>query len=341
MRIKWCILLVLLSSFSGLCQTGGESIFQILNLAPSSRALALGNRVISVRDSDVTLAQINPAIAQSYATHQVSFNHSFYYTGSSYSTISSTYHLSRQQLTLIGGLQSLRHGDIQGADEFGNKTNSFSASENLILIGASKKLFDQVNIGVNFKYILSSLESYHAHGFAIDIGGLYTFSDQFQHVGITVKNLGSQFKSYQTERENLPFDILLGYSKRLAHVPIRFSVTGHHLTTWNLRTIVPEEQTLGFGEPPREASALSKTVDNLFRHLIFSSEIYLGKYAPIRLRLSYDHQRHQELKDQTYRGLSGFGGGIGIKFSKFVVDYGFANYHLAGSINALGISYRW
>ena len=145
--------------------------------------------------------------AQSYATHQVSFNHSFYYTGSSYSTISSTYHLPRQHLTLIGGLQSLRHSDIQGADEFGNKTNSFSASENLILIGASKKLFDQVNIGVNFKYILSSLESYHAHGFAIDIGGLYTFSDQFQHVGITIKNLGSQFKSYQTERENLPFDI--------------------------------------------------------------------------------------------------------------------------------------
>ena len=33
--------------------------------------------------------------------------------------------------------------------------------------------------------------------------------------------------------------------------------------------------------------------------------------------------------------------GIGIKFSKFVVDYGFANYHLAGSINGLGISYRW
>jgi len=341
MRINWSLLLLMTTITSGVCQTGGESVFQILNLAPSARALALGNRLVSLRDSDVTLAQINPALAQQFATNQVSFNHSFYYTGSSFSTMSSTYHLSKQNITLIGGLQSLRHSDIQGADEFGNKTNTFTASENLILIGASKKLFDQVHLGVSFKYIMSSIESYNANGLAMDIGGLFTFNNQNQHIGLTVKNIGSQFKSYQTDKENLPFDILLGYSQRLAHVPIRFSVTAHHLTSWNLRTILPEEQSFGFGETPREKSALSKAIDNLFRHLVFSNEIYLGKYAPIRLRISYDHQRHQELKDQTYRGLSGFGGGIGIKFSKFVVDYGFANYHLAGSINALGISYRW
>ncbi len=341
MKINWSILILMVTVSSGICQTGGESIFQILNLAPSSRTLALGNRLVSLRDSDVTLAQINPALAQQYVTHQVAFNHSFYYTGSSFSTFSTTYHLAKQNITLIGGLQSLRHSEIQGADDFGNKTNTFTSSENLILFGASKKLFDQLNIGVNFKYILSTIESYNANGLAMDIGGLFNFNNQLQNIGITIKNLGSQFKSYQIDKENLPFDILVGYSQRLAHVPIRFSISAHHLTTWNLRTILPEEQSLGFGEIPKEASVLSRTIDNLFRHLVFSNEIYLGKYAPIRLRISYDHQRHQELKDQTYRGLSGFGGGIGIKFSKFVVDYGFANYHLAGSINALGISYRW
>lgn len=334
-------LVLLLSSIILHAQSGGESVFQILNLPPSSRALSLGNRIVSARDSDVAFAQINPAVAENYSTHQVSFNHSFYYSGSSFTTVNSMYHLSRQNITLLGGLYHLSYGDLQGTDEFGNTTNLFKASENIVALGAAKKLFESLSLGVNFKYILSTIESYSSTGLGMDIGTIYRFKNHRQQIGLVAKNIGVQFSPYSNLREPLPFDMVVGFSQRLAHVPIQFHLSAHHLLTWKLRTIEPETISPIFGEPIAGPSAFSKTMDNLFRHLVFGTEIFLGRHAPLRLRLSYDHQRHQELKDQTYRSLAGFGGGVGIKFGKFVVDYGFANYHLAGSINALGISYRW
>ncbi len=340
MRVVYVVLTFLVFSQVVKGQTGGRSVFQILDLAPSARTLALGGKMISVQDSDVVLAQLNPSIAKSYSTHQIAFNQSFYYTGSSYSTLSGTYHLSKQNITLIGGLQSLRHGDIQGADEYGNKTNSFSSSENLISLGASKKLFDPLFIGINLKLVFSNIESYQSSGLGIDLGAFYKLKEN-KSLGLTVNNIGTQWSPYQNLKENLPFDIRVGYTQRLEHVPFQFSLTVHHLQKWNLRSIDEESTINVLGEPLPGPSAFSKDLDNIFRHFILNTEIFLGKNAPLRLRLSYNHQRHQELKDQSYRGFSGFGGGVGIQMSKLVIDYGLANYHLAGSVHAIGIAYRW
>jgi len=322
-------------------QSGGKSVFQVLTLAPSARTAALGGNYISVRDSDIVLAQFNPAIASLSSTRSIHFNQSFYYGGSGYSNIGVAHHLLKENITLIGGFQYLQHGDLTAADEYGNKTGTFHASEMVMLIGASKKLFDPLSIGINLKYIFSQLESYNSSGLGIDLGALYTFKDGRQSMGLTIRNMGTQWDLYQDTRESLPLDILLGYSQRLEHVPVIFTISAHDLNRWQLRYESVSNEVSIFGEPAAAPSAFSQGVDNLFRHLIFSTEILLGKYAPLRLRLSYHHQRHQELKDLSYRGLSGFAGGFGIHLSRLDIDYGLANYHLAGSIHSIGIAYRW
>jgi uncharacterized protein involved in tellurium resistance len=322
-------------------QNGGKTIFQILDLAPSARSLALGGKYISVRDSDVTLAQFNPAIASASGTHQLNLNQSFYFTGSSYSNLGIAHYLDKQQITLSGGILFLQHGDIQAADEYGNKTGTFKANEFAILAGASKKLFDPLTIGINLKFISSQIEAYKSTGIGIDLGALYNLKGDHQTLGLAVRNIGTQWSPYQNEKEALPLDVMLGYTQRLEHVPFILSINAHHLQQWNLRYDNPDAQTTILGEPVAGPSALSKSVDNAVRHLIFGAEILLGRYAPVRLRLSYNHQRHQELKDQSYGGLSGFAGGFGIRMNRLSFDYALANYNIAGSVHALGLSYRW
>lgn len=322
-------------------QNGGETIFQVLNLAPSARSLALGGKYISVLDSDIVLAQFNPALASPASVKQVGISQSFFYSGSSNSGFGIGYFLDKQQITISGGLQYLQHGDIEATDEFGNKTGTFRAGELALIAGASKKLFDQLTIGINLKYIASHIEAYNSSGLGIDLGALYTLRNGFKSIGFTVRNIGTQWSPYQDEKESLPLDVLIGFTQRLEHVPFILSVTSHSLNQWNLRYDNPQQEVSILGEPVTGPSGLSKSIDNLARHLIFSAEILLGKYAPLRLRLSYNHQRHQELKDQSYGGLSGFAGGFGIRISRLSFDYGMASYHLAGSIHSIGIGYRW
>ncbi len=339
-RSRFCLLFLTFAIVVN-AQQGGKSVFQSLTLAPSARTLALGGKVVSVQDSDIVLSLINPAVAYASSTRQVAINQSFYYSGSKYTTLVGAHHLNGQQMTITGALQYLNHGDIISADEFGNKIGTFAASEYTVVIGASKKLFDPLSIGIHLKYIGSKIESYSSQGIGIDLGALYVLKSGRQSLGLSIRNIGSQWNYYQDAKEPMPFDILLGFSHRLKYVPFRLTMTGHHLQTWSLRSEEEEQSNPIFGDQTPSTSAFSKVVDNLARHLIWSGEIYLGKYAPIRIRLSYDHQRHQELKDLNYGGLGGFSTGIGIKVSRMMVDYSVAQYHLAGAVHALGIGYKW
>ena len=55
------------------------------------------------------------------------------------------------------------------------------------------------------------------------------------------------------------------------------------------------------------------------------------------LRIGYNHQRRRELSVVNLRSLSGFSGGVGINLKAFILDYGFAVYHQAGSSKHLGL----
>lgn len=337
------LLLLNLLPFFSWSQSGGRAIYEFLQLSPSARVTALGGRYISVRDSanaDVVLAQMNPAILSIHSTKTISINQSFYLGGSRFSTLSGAVHLPKENITVHAGLQYLSYGKFQGADEFGNKTAEFSASDMAFIAGASKKLFDRLSIGLNLKFIFSQLETYNSSGLGLDLGALYILKPERQYLGLSLRHMGIQWEPYYETREPLPFNIEFGYTQRLEYVPIQFSITAHDLQRWSLRYDNPDAEVSIFGEPVNAPSAVGRFIDNAARHLVFGAEVLIGKYAPLRLRLGYHHQRHQELKDQNYRGLSGFSGGVGIKISRLSFDYGLANYHLAGSMNSIGLTLR-
>ncbi len=314
--------------------TGGRHVFQFLTLSPSARVTALGGYQIAVQDDDLALAQANPAALNARMDGRLTFNHNFYLADIGQGYFAVAKHLKTSDLTLHAGIRYIKYGDIPQADETGLVTGKIQAGETAYTLGAGKKLSERFTLGLNLTYATSTLDSYHATAIAADAGLLYVDSAAQFTAALVFKNKGSQLVNYNDVREPLPYDLQFAVSKRLAHLPLRLTMTAHHLQVWDIRYDDPalnDNQFLIFGENQSQ-NAGNPFFDILFRHLVFSGELALGRAENFRLRLGYNHLRHQELSVSSYRSLAGFSAGIGLKISKFRVDFGWGGYHLAGGV---------
>jgi hypothetical protein len=196
--------------------------------------------------------------------------------------------------------------------------------------------------GILLQYVQSSLETYTSNGLLVDAGINYRSEDGFNHFAFVIRGMGVQLSRYYEDDEagRMPVDLQIGYSKRLQHVPFRLSILAHDLNRWDLRYDSPLDEDVGFGfggEAPKSPSQFGNDVDNVFRHLTFGGEFLIGKEENFMLRVGYNHQRRKELSVVSLRSLAGFSAGVGINVKSFILDYGFAVYHQAGSSKHLGL----
>ena len=321
-------------------QRGGETVYTFLRLSPSSRITAMGGTQISVRDADPAFAVLNPASLNVAMDKSLTFQYHFLFDGISEGYVGFARHFEKQGITGHAGIQFIQYGEFREADAYGNLQGTFKANEIALTVGAAKQLGERISAGTNLRFVQSRLESYNSSGLMLDIGGTYSVAEQGITLGLAVRNVGVQLTSYDDITEDMPIDIQLGLSKRLAHLPFRLSITAHSLNTWDLLYDSPltGPETTVIGEAPKEKSQFSQDLDNAVRHLIFGGEFLLGKQENFHLRLGYNHQRRKELSVSSLRSFAGFSFGLGIRIKQFAIDYGLATYHIAGSTNHIGIS---
>jgi hypothetical protein len=313
--------------------TGGQHIFKLLDLSPSARMTALGGTQITVKDDDVALAAANPAALNASMDGHLTLNHNFFLSDIQHGYVAYAHHLPRIGFTIQGGVQYMNYGDIKQADEFGNITGMVKASETSFTLGGARPLSDRLSLGLNVRFGVSTLDLYQASMLAADAGVLYSDTTHLFSVGMVMRNAGVQLATYNEIREDLPFDIQVGVSKRLRYLPFRMSIIAHHLHQWDIRYDDPNatsDDVSLFGEETSKKG--SPGLDNLFRHLIFNGEFLLGRNEGFRIRLGYNHLRKKELSVNNYRSLAGFSGGVGLKIKRFRVDMGYGSYHLGGGV---------
>ena len=320
---------------------GGDNVYEFLNNSPSARVTALGGFLITVKDDDVALAHENPALLNPAMHNQLSVSHVFHLADIQHGYATYGRHIARWGITTHAGMQYMSYGEFDAADEAGNITGTFKASEYAFSVGAARQLYEKLSVGVNAKFITSQFESYNSVGLAADYGVYYQDTSGLFSAAIVVKNAGSQLTKYDDTTEDLPYDIQIAVSQRLRHLPFRVTVTYHNLNRWNILYDDPnsEEDVFLLGDTePQGRSRFSEVTDNFFRHLTFSGEFLLGKNENFRIRAGYNHLRHKELTVENFRSLAGFSGGIGMKINRFRVEYGHAFYHLAGGINHFSVA---
>ncbi|MDT8400072.1 MAG: type IX secretion system protein PorQ [Bacteroidales bacterium] len=319
------MIIFLLSSglISAYAQTGGDNVYEFLNISPGAYISSVGGFNISTFSGDPSLAMFNPALAGPAGHGNLSLNYLNYFAGINYGSIMYCHH-SDSSGTFSAGINYLNYGRFEKADEEGNINGYFNAAEYAFNIIYTREIDSVFKLGINLKPIVSQLETYISLGIAVDFGASYRSPDGMVSAGLVIRNTGFQLTSYSGVREKLPFEITAGISTELRHAPLRFSLTARHLEKYDLvhSYYTPEDE-----DPP-----LSKTkeiAENIMRHLIFGAE--LRPTENLFFAAGFNYQRRKELMYETRSALVGFSLGVGIRTSSLDIMVSRAKYHIAGS----------
>jgi hypothetical protein len=305
-------------------QIGGDGTYRFLDLTNSAKVAALGGTQISFHDNDLELTYYNPSLLSDTMRNQLSINYVNYIAGIGVGYVAFAPYFQGRN-SFAAGIHYVNYGTFDGASENGQLTGTFGAAEYAINLFYSRTLTPHLRAGINLKPIFSSFESYHSFGLAADLGITWIAKDERSVISFVIKNMGTQVTTYYKngDREKLPWDVQLGFLKRLAHAPIRFFATANHLNTWNLSYLNRQKEEPSTDEQPGNFTSL------LLRHFIFGAEIMPEQH--VTLRIGYNFQRQKELSVADHAGLVGFSAGVGVKISKFSLNYGIASFHLAAT----------
>lgn len=315
------------------CQVGGESVFQFLNLTSSSRQVALGGEVLTLID-DVNQPIWNPAVINPELDKQLSVNYTSYLADINIGSASYAQVVSRRFGAIHGSIKYLNYGTLIEADENGNETGTFKASDIAISAGYAFNLpWTNVYMGFNIKLINSTISNFTSNGIAGDVGILYYSPYKPYSFTIVARNMGAQIQSFDGTNERLPFKVAIGASYQLEHVPLKWHVTVDNLQQWDLSVPNPSNQTTDLeGNVTQEKISFFK---NAVRHFVIGAELF--PKSAINLRAGYNFRRASELKLQNARSFSGISLGFGIKMNKFKFNYAFSRYHAATNTSTFSL----
>lgn len=316
-------------------QTGGDNSFDFLTLTNSARTAALGGTWLPIKDGDINNAVMNPSLISSELHNSVALNYINYYAGINYgyAAYSRTFEKAG---SFLGSIQFINYGKFDETSYTGEQLgNTFSANELAINVGWGRELTPRWSIGANAKLVYSSLYTdYNAMGIGVDVAASYFIPNDNLTLSLVGRNFGYMFEPYTEGNSTwLPFDLSLGVSQQLKHVPFRYVIMYNNIQKWDLTYDDPRDWEYDpiSGERSNEKSDIAAFADKFFRHIVIGGEITIAKVVAIRG--GYNYQRRQELKTSTKRALVGFSWGIGINLKRFSIDFGRSTYHLAGSPN--------
>ena len=187
-------------------------------------------------DSDPSLAIFLPSNLSILNKNQLVLNYNNHFADSDFGMINYNFQINNKGI-FSTTLFYNNYGKFEYFDASGNSLgNSFSANDWILQIGHSKKLHDNLQIGLNLKFIASIYEQYSSHAVGSDLSLTY-FDNQKQFGGyLLLSNIGTTIKNYNNlsnYNNKLPFNSVIGINSKLKHAPLRFHISYNHLHKWS------------------------------------------------------------------------------------------------------------
>jgi len=314
---------------------GGQTVFNFLKLPNTPQLTALGSVNVSETSNDAGLAFNNPALLKQSMHSQLNTVFNDFYAGVTTYHLSLAYHHPRLKTNFLWGLYYFNYGSVQETDASGNLLGTLKPTDWVMQVSASRSYLSKWQYGGSLKFISSNYGQYRSNGIAVDAGVLFHDSASLFSASLLAKNMGFQLKQYTgTDPADLPFDLQVGITKRLANAPLGFSVTAHHLhhfdITYNDTTFNNEN---GFDN----AGSSGFTFDKLFRHFVFATSVYIGDR--VEVQAGYNHLRRKELNiGDAGNGLNGYSVGVTVKLDKITIRYARSQYQNNTGYNQFGLN---
>ncbi len=294
----------------------GKDTYQFLNLPSGARQAGYGDYNISIYDHDLNFALANPALLSEKTHNFLGVNYTNRFTD--VNIASAVYGRNFGDKNFMAfGINYVDYGKFLETSLSDQILGEFTAKDFVFHIAYARYLSPRWTVGIAMKPIYSVYERYHSFGLAFDVGASYHNEELKFSAGLTLKNAGFQFKGYHSidghqHRETLPLDLQLGISQGFKKAPLRFSMTIHNLQRWDLSYQQNDNIIENTGVTP---SKTSQFFDMLFRHTIFSVEVFPTKN--MYLVVAYNHRRRAEMAVEGKRSAAGFSFGGGLKLYKF------------------------
>lgn len=321
------ILIVLFFSFiiQAVAAQSGDQVFTFLRYPASTRVNAMGGNNVSLVERDPSLIFHNPALLGAEMDGMVNLNYMNYIADVNVGSALFTKALKERMAWGIG-VTYFSNGKIKGMNAEQVATGDFSAKD--INVGGyfSYDLSEKWRGGASLKFLYSNIDVYTSFGLAVDAGLSYYDSERDFSFGFAFKNIGAQLKPYEDDRQKMPWDIQMGITKRLAHAPIRLSVTAMYLNKWKFDYV---------DNTDKEYKG-DKFFQAFIKHLVIGVD-----YVPsdnFWLGIGYNPKTTLDMKLQGGNALSGFSGGAGVKIKMFDVGVSVAKYHPSALSFMIGVS---
>jgi hypothetical protein len=303
-------------------------------LVTSPRQAALGGKTIAIYDNDVNQAHFNPATINQEMNNHLALNYGSYFGEVTYGTASFA-HTFKKKHTFHTGINYVNYGTFDGRDETGAETSEFTGSEIALSAGYSYLIRNtKIHLGANAKFISSTLETYNSVGGALDLGALYIDEVKGLNYAFVIRNIGTQLTTYSGTNEKLPLEMMIGMSKQLENVPIRWHLTLENLQQWDVAFSNPThaQSSIDGESTPEKVSFFN----NALRHVIIGAELFPKK--GFNLRIGYNFRRGEELRVLEQRHFSGISVGFGLKINKMKFNYSYSRYTLAANTSLFGLT---
>lgn len=315
MREKLIILLLGLVTGSVSAQTGNE-VFSFLRLPNATRANALGGNTVALIERDPSLVFHNPGLLGAEMDGMINFNYMNYIADVNVGSALFTKAIGERAAWGVGA-SFMSYGSVREFLHDNVATGATVSAKDISVTGFyAHDLSERWRGGLSLKFLYSGLADFTSMGLAVDAGLSYYNSEKGFSFGFALKNIGLQIKPYEDDRQQMPWDIQAGVTQKMAHAPIRFSLTAQYLNRWKFDTV--------------DNTVVDYAGDSFFKSL--AKHLIIGvDFVPsdnFWLGVGFNPKTKMDMKLQGGGGgLSGFSAGAGVKIKMFDVGCSVAKYH--------------
>jgi hypothetical protein len=297
----------------------GKSNFIFLLLPNSVHAAALGGNNISTIENDLSLVYQNPGLLGQEMDKTLSASYLSYIADIGEGNVAFARKIGEKSTVGVGVIYTNYGKMIETTNE--EILGDLNASDICGNLFFSRDLSEKIRGGVAAKFIYSNYSHNTAIGLGVDLGLSYYDPESDFSLGLVGKNWGRQIKAYEEELSNLPWDIQFGFTKRLSHAPIRFSVTSVYLNEWK------------FYNREGKKDAFLKT---LGKHFVFGVDFLPSDN--LWIALGYNVKRGSDLGLEEGNRFAGFSIGAGLKVKSFSFGCSLGQYHPSATSFMLNVS---
>jgi hypothetical protein len=170
----------------------GSSAAAFLKIGVGARAVGMGEAQAAVAEGPDALYW-NPAGLAAYDRGAVSFTHNEWLEDVRYEYLGLSYPLPGVgTFAFTAGRVSM--GDIEGRNEMGDPTGTFSASDMVLSFGYARRLWEVLSVGAGAEYVTEKIENESASAFAGTVGAKVDTPLAGLAAGVAASNLGGELK---------------------------------------------------------------------------------------------------------------------------------------------------